>query len=173
MHSKSLTYAVQMERVSIVIFRGSEANLDGLSSGEDKGVFSHVEVFWIGSTINDFFESRHLRCEVRDSVDVPLSLASGLKTNKRENHFIYREKINDWRLERTMTRSKVRETSGSTTLVGTRGRRSASTRAPSVGPEVIGVVGSRRGAPAYRKIARERVPFSSGNSINDRVAIHG
>ena len=83
MRLKPLTYAVQMEWVSIVIFCGREGNLDGLSSGKDEGVFSHVEVSFISSTINDFFESRHVGCEVRDSVDVPLSLASGLK-NKRE-----------------------------------------------------------------------------------------
>jgi len=39
-----MTYAVQMEWVSIIITRGIEANLNGLSSGKDEGVLSHVEV---------------------------------------------------------------------------------------------------------------------------------
>ena len=85
--------------------------MDSLSSGKDEGVFSHIEVSCISSTINDFFESGYVRCEIRDSVNVPLSLASGLKTKKRKkNHFMYREKkislyvqgeknINNWGLK--------------------------------------------------------------------------
>ena len=132
-----------MEWVSIIIFCRSESNLNSLSSGKDKGVFSHVEIAWISSPIDDFFESGYVRCEIRDSVDVPLSPASGLKqTREKKSLYVQGEKIKDRGLKLTMTKSKVRETSGSTTLVGTRGRRSASTRALSVGPEVIGVVGS-------------------------------
>jgi len=132
-----------MEWVSIIIFCRSESNLNSLSSGKDKGVFSHVEIAWISSPIDDFFESGYVRCEIRDSVDVPLSPASGLKqTREKKSLYVQGEKINNRGLKLTMTKSKVRETSGSTTLVGTRGRRSASTRALSVGPEVMGVVGS-------------------------------
>jgi len=132
-----------MEWVSIIIFCRRESNLNSLSSGKDKGVFSHVEIAWISSPIDDFFESGYVRCEIRDSVDVPLSLASGLKqTREKKSLYVQGEKIKDRGLKLTMTKSKVRETSGSTTLVGTRGRRSASTRALSVGPEVMGVVGS-------------------------------
>jgi len=132
-----------MEWVSIIIFCRSESNLNSLSSGKDKGVFSHVEIAWISSPIDDFFESGYVRCEIRDSVDVPLSPASGLKqTREKKSLYVQGEKIKDRGLKLTMTKSKVRETSGSTTLVGTRGRRSASTRALSVGPEVMGVVGS-------------------------------
>jgi len=71
--------------VSIIITRGIEANLDSLSSGKDEGVFSHIEVSCISSTINDFFESWDFRWEVRDSVNVPLSCASSLK--RRESHY--------------------------------------------------------------------------------------
>ena len=59
-----------------------------------------------------------------------------------------------------ITRSKVRETSGLLTFVGTKGQRSALMRSPSTGPEVIGVVGSYWKVLAYWKIAQERVVFS-------------
>ena len=56
-----MTYAVQMEWVSIVIFCRGETNLDGLSSGKDEGVFSNIEVPCFSSTINDFLESWNVR----------------------------------------------------------------------------------------------------------------
>ena len=56
-----MTYAVQMEWVSIVISCGHETNLNCLSSGKDEGVFSNVEVPCFSSTINDFLKSWNVR----------------------------------------------------------------------------------------------------------------
>jgi hypothetical protein len=143
-----------MEWVGIIIISSREDNLDSLVGREDKGVLSNVELC---GTVEDLVKGRVLGFQVGDTVDVPLSLAGGLLSII----IIMIDKgVKQTTGQRTTTRSKVRVTSGVKTGVGTRGRRSASMRVLSVGPKVMGVVGSWAGAPRYRRMARERVAFS-------------
>lgn len=131
--------------MSVIIISGREDNFNSLASRKDEGVLSTVEVGLLSGAFSDLFESGGDRWEVRDTVNVPLSLAGSLRKIPQSSLIKSSEQ---GRKIHTTTRSKVMLTSGLTTLVGTRGRRSASMRAPSVGPEVIGAVGSAMGAPA-------------------------
>jgi len=68
---------VEMDRVGIVIIVGREGYIDNLVSGKDEGIFSDIEVSGFVCASEDLNESGNDGREVRDVVDVPLSLAGG------------------------------------------------------------------------------------------------
>ncbi len=64
--------------MGVVIISGWEDDSDRLVGGEDEGVFGGIEISLLTGTSKDFIESRGLRREIGDAVDVPLSLSGGL-----------------------------------------------------------------------------------------------
>jgi hypothetical protein len=65
--------------MGIVIIGRREDNPDVLVGRKDEGILSNVEVCRCSCTGENFLESWGLGWEVRDAVDVPLSLSGGLQ----------------------------------------------------------------------------------------------
>ncbi len=74
-----MTYTVHVEWMGIVIISGREDDSDVLVGRKDEGVFGDVEIGGGCGTCKNFVKSRALGWEIRDAVDVPLSLSGGLK----------------------------------------------------------------------------------------------
>ncbi len=72
------THAVHVERVSIIVISGGEDDPDGLAGRKDESILCNIEVRGLGSTCKNLLEGRRLGREVRDAIDIPLSLPGSL-----------------------------------------------------------------------------------------------
>jgi len=142
-------HAVHMEWMSIVIIGRREDDFNGLVGRKDESVLSNVEVGGVGSTVNDFLESGGLGREVRDTVDVPLSLASGDDEVEGEGDIGILDASGDEGAEISLNKSTIVGTggqgSGGVSLRSTRIAEDG-TRKSSVLVKVVGWVATNEGS---------------------------